>query len=408
MGMLLVNLIIGLIRSEAEGDVKSVNIPSSTQQSNISQQQPFSYAKITYKDKATNVVAEGKEAGFNIRYDPLSFVTQIKGERHAGFKAGFIIIYLFGNKELTEVSKNSTYNIKRSAGLDLAAPKEFENASDAIVYTVADGTKQFSIEIMQDPFITVDGSDDERLFISSINLPVIPETPVNYILNEPIDSVLTSLFKATAPFYPNLLINSVSAFKTHMNDALIDCSDKIGDDLKKIRLICILQKVHIAISEVCTPLEVCMEQVKCAEPEKPVEPMYPKPISNWCKPSFYLDICFKASIICEIMFNYGGQPGCLLNPADSFSHGKYIGGCDKVLYRRKCASITKVSQSTIKGACTTKTNTNKIAAKKGKKNNKKEKDEKKEGMSNGVKIAGGCVIVVVVSVCCYGAYSVLA
>merc|ERR1712025_94031 len=392
-------------------ETKNTNIPTATQQSNISQQQPFSYAKITYTDKVSTIVQEGKDAGLNIRYDPVSYITQIKGERPSGYKAGTIDISLFANKESTEVSKNSAYNIKRSSGLELKLPIEFETASKNISYIIADGIKEFSIEIMQDPFITVDGSDGERLVISSINIPTIPGTQVTYTESTgagPEAPVLTPLIKAGISKHPELLINSASAFKAHMSEAVIDCSDKIEEDLKKIRLLCSLRKIHVNIHDVCTPIDVCMEQVKCAEPEKPVEPLCPEPISNWCKPAFYLDICFKASIICEMVFNNGGQPGCLLNPADSFSHGKYIGCCDRVLYGRTGVSIAKVSQSTAKGACTTKTNTNKMAPKKGKKNDKKEKDEKKEGISNGVKIAGGCVIVVVVSVCCYGAYSVLA
>merc|ERR1711915_465792 len=438
MGMLILLNIVNLLAAAIDG----------FQETNVTDKQPYAYTKVVYT--AGGTIKDNKTSGITVTNSPGCYRTQIKGKNTNGFTAGTLDLSFWGDKAFSLPSNNSVYTVSATNSLTQTLPTGTDSSA-IFQLNIPQGQTEFCITIDQNPFIGVainSAGAAPQLDVTAQNLP--DQAVADFTINEflPTPEVVPMEFATSADkSYTELIFEcSRALFRACVETAVVDCGDKIGAAVKKISLCCRLQKIRDFLAKRCE--SICIIPSKkypvpcppqpCPKPVPPVTPVHP--VAPVCPPvqqpsgpgpqqvvhepvtqTFFLDVCIKASIILTQM---GSAPYVSLFPHVQKPYSQYIAECDKVCFPSSsgysagyggAAHPSYAVRSTQKP--TTKTVPAKPCDKKSEKKKTEKKDESdsssedekdKEGYSAGTYIAGGLGAVVVVSVCVYVGYQVMA
>jgi len=297
------------------------------------------------------------------------------------------------------------YTTKGLTGVQPNDPADADQATLTIIYEVAAGTKQFCLEIKQDPFIGVSVDDTTApLFtidIESKQLDAAALAGQKYTQGGAAVDSPTDLVASTNTSFRDLtFLCDKKSLINCVDNAVIDCYDKIVCDLKKIHWLCLLDSIRPRIA-------ICVEQIEVIhhKTEHPDQKPHPQPVPqhHQQKIACFLDICVKATVIVEAIF---------AGHTNKYYQGLHL-PTDQ--YRRQCEQLLHVATGVTvdthvrhqRRHCPPKPHHKLVKRNKRKHDSESdEKEDKKDAYGTGSYVAGG-VGIAFVSVAVYVGYSFL-
>merc|ERR1711915_554381 len=320
-----------------------------------------------------------------------------------GFAANSVLnLSYWADKAFTTASNNSVYTIQAPKSLTYVEPTG-DDSSKTVGFEIPQGTTEFCILIQQNPYISVVNNQTTtppQLDISAENLATVAVRDITVGELTPPAAIPMEFATATDTSYSSLIYTCAKdKFRTCLESAVIDCSDKIDKGIARIIWCNKLKQLRCLIAEKCKKVQVC------PQPQPQPMPCPPCPQVTPITPFVFLDICIRATILLGECAK--GKSPVVYNLAPHYGkpYHQYITECDRLLFAGQAKVCVKAQVSTKAQQQPVK----KTEEKKKKKTTKsdKEEEEKSSGFSTGTYIAGGVGAVVVVSVCVYVGYQFL-